>query len=129
MSIVAFFGNQREGARKDIIARKDGHLIIPASIGRSRAAACIRLIDDIVMNQRCRMDEFKGLGQRQDMSEVKRPAPMCRQQAERWTDALAAGCDNMQSDFCHELIGGSHRFLQPLFQNFEVAFYYIKHLV
>lgn len=64
---VARLREQRKRPREDIIARKDGHLVVPARIGRRRAAARVGLIDDIVMNQGCRVDELQGLCQGQDM--------------------------------------------------------------
>ena len=48
---VARLREQRERSREDVIARKDGHLVVPARIGRRRAAARVGLIDDIVVNQ------------------------------------------------------------------------------
>ena len=127
--IIALLCNQCESSREDVVAREDGHLVVPARIGRRRTAARIRLIDDIVMDQRCRVDELKRLCQRQDMRQVKGSAAASRQQAERRTDALPARRHDVHADFRYQVIRGSHGLLQALLQYFKIALYDIKHLV
>ena len=75
------------------------------------------------------MNEFQSLSQRQDMRELKGRPSMGRKQAKRRTDPLAARCHQMRAHFCHQVIFRRNCFQKTFFQDLQVTFYHIKHVV
>ena len=88
--IVSFFRNELKRARKDVIPRQDCDLISPFCIRRRSAAPRIRLINDIVMHERGRMNKLQCGRDRHCTCGIERCSSACRNQKERGAQTLPA---------------------------------------
>ena len=98
-----------ERARVEEVADQHRGGIAEQRVGGLAAAAHRRFVDDVVMQQRCGVDEFDDGGQL-----MVRGAPVAigigQQQHQYWTDALAAGTDDVLGDLVDQRDFG----MQPL---------------
>ena len=83
--------------RKQIIAKQNTGLVVPAGIHRGDVAARLGIVQNVIMNQRCQMDHLDNCGQH--LVIVADPAAgFGGQQQQHGSQALAAEPSRMLQD-------------------------------
>jgi hypothetical protein len=100
--MLAHFHHQLEGARVEEVAHQHAGRVAEQRVGGGAAAAQRRFVDDVVVQQRGRVDELDDRGQL-----VPAGARWCRRARARTaaaarTDPFAAGADDVVRDLVDE---------------------------
>ena len=94
---AARLDHQLKGAGKEVIAHQHAGLVVPQQVRRGPPAALGAFVHHVVMQERCRVDEFHRRGQMHRIGPVVAAQLGCGQHQHR-AQALAARFDQMRGD-------------------------------
>ncbi len=94
----AVLDHDLKGAAEQEVTDQDAGLVAPHGVGRGVAAAQVALVDDVVVEQRRRMDEFDA-GCQIDVADARIAAHARAGQRDQGPQAFAAGGDDVSGEF------------------------------
>ena len=86
---VALFKGDMEGLHVEPVAGEDAFFVAPCGVGRGTAAAGVRAVDDVIVNERSGMNQFNNRAEADHAGAGVAQAAGCKQQ-QRGANALAA---------------------------------------
>jgi hypothetical protein len=116
-------GRKVKGTGEQIVTEKHTGFRIPATMDRGDMTPQVRIIDDVVMNQRSCMDHFDNSSQTLGFRHVFgfRTADASRQKCQNWTNLFSLKPADMLSHVLHEHAGTAELILQQLPDSFQIG--------
>ncbi len=114
-----------EGLGVKVIADQDACLVAPERIGRGPPAAELGLIDDVIMEERRRVDVFDHAAQKVFGVVFAEPAESGREEVQQRAEPLAARAEDVFADLLDERNVGAQALMDPALHAFHVGFVFL----